>query len=186
MQVILIGHRQDVGKDTFAGYVQTILRERTQSKKVVITGFATDLKRTAHLHYGWAGVREEAYYYPDRKKELAVNLPLLGMTPRDVYIMLGHKLREIHPDFPYLAATHNHRQHGVDYLIIKDFRYTTEAKNDDDIKVRIDNNRIPHFTDGADELLADYTRWDHVVENHGTLKELYKQAEHFVTTFLKV
>ncbi len=178
MKVILLGHRQDVGKDTYAGFLKNVLQEITAGQKVIITGFATDLKATAYKHYAWAGLKEESYYYPDRKEELAVILPQLGITPRQVYIKLGQQLREIHPDCVYQAVVHNYKVFKTDYLILKDFRYPTEYRPGT-IAVRIDNPRVPVFTDGADEILKDFTKWDRIVDNSGSLKDLFNDARIF-------
>lgn len=168
--IIAFGHRRFVGKDTAADFLVSQLRTTTRRLNIIKTGFATKLKAIAFDLYSWAGLQEEAFYekYTHLKE---IKLPLMGKSPRDVWIELGNKCREINPD----TWINQLLRRKVDILIIKDLRYNNEAdavKNHKGILVKIEKPGIEEFNDPADSALKYFTDWDHVIVNDGDLKEL--------------
>ena len=175
--IIAFGHRKYSGKDTAAKLLETLIRCENRNVKVVKISFASKLKDVAWQLYWWAGLQQEIFYeaHPEFKE---VILPKLGKTPREIWIELGNKMREIYP-----ATWIDFALHGIkaDIVIITDLRYLneTEAIHKQKgicIKIeaqeRLTANGIKPGTDVADTALADWTGWNYIVDNNGTMQEL--------------
>ena len=93
--IVGLGHRKRVGKDTFADFLDDSLS--SMGWLVVRQPFALYMKEAAHDLFKWAGLRQRIHYklYPEEKER---PLPLLGKSPRDIWIEFGNALRAIHPD----------------------------------------------------------------------------------------
>jgi len=132
---------------------------------------AYELKRLAHQLYSNVGLLEpEAYEGP---KAVSKDLPNLknGMSPRDVWIFLGEKLRQIDPD----VWVHALKQKcvRVDYLIVPDARHPNECQAAD-LTIRVDRPGVV-ATNDVDKQLLGYG-FDIVVHNDGTLEDLQANA----------
>jgi len=178
MQILAFGHQKNVGKDTLAQQVLTLAKSQRPDLQIVKVGFADLLKSMCHRLYGWAGL-QPGYAYEDGpgrvRKEM--QLATLGKSPRQIWIEVGNKLREVYED-TWIDAVLNGIQ--ADVLLISDLRYPNEAAK---IKARggriikVTRPGLPPSHDIADDALLDYNAWDAVVINNGTLEDLYYAAE---------
>lgn len=182
MKIIGIGHRKKVGKDTLARFITTEykLNPLSKDKFVVKRGFADQLKSICYSLYKWAGHRSPEYYEanPDEKEEV---LTLIGKSVRQIWIETGNKMREIYPmvwvDY-LLQGTQD-----ADLLLIKDLRFHNEVvaiKDRGGYVIRVDRDQIQKDNDGADDPLADYDKWDMIIDNSGLANDLYDKATEIV------
>src|SRR5690606_35424468 len=94
MRFIAFEHVSGVGKDTCADIVTTMLRNRGIS--CVRGGFADKLKEQCFELYGWAGLKP-AKFYNSRREERYKQLPEIGLTPVEIWIQHGEKVRLVYP-----------------------------------------------------------------------------------------
>jgi hypothetical protein len=158
--IIALGHKKQVGKDTVGRMV-------ARHTKQPVTSFANKLKSISNQLYGWAGLRTESYYnlYPEAKERI---LQDLGMTPREIWIKVGNRIREVYPDTWIKCMPTD--------CIVTDLRFPNEFEWAD-IRVRVDNPRIPDTPDEADSAIDDEDRWDYILVNDGTLEALGIRVE---------
>ncbi len=165
--IIGIGHYSRVGKDTFANGLIDMLGEMDPTLKVGRRSFASKLKQITHDLYAWAGLQNEAYYNDPATEHLRDTvLPLLGMTPVEVWVRFGTPaVRERVYDrtwIDYLLKT----DHGLDVIVIPDVRFPNEI----DAIREVGGHLIKIVRDGygpkmtvADLALINYTGWDNVI-----------------------
>jgi len=168
-KIITFGYKKGVGKSTAAKFLTTYLRLQGNTTKSV--SFASKLKDIAHQLYKWGGL-QRGVYYETNYQEKEVVLPLIGKSPRQIWIELGNKVREIHPDTWIQCAL---QPNGIDYIIITDLRFPNEAKaikEADGKLVKINRPNIPTGTDPAEIELDNWNDWDEVINNTGSLKDL--------------
>jgi hypothetical protein len=174
MIIIGLGHYSRTGKDTFANYLLEELEEYGVSAKKI--SFASKLKDVCHQLYGWAGLREEAYYNdPEFERYRDVVLPIIGMTPVDIWVKFGTPAvrDQVYQNtwIDYVLNT----DFGVDVLIIPDVRFPNEveslrAKGAHLIKVMRPGIK-PRLT-VADQALYGVEWFDNTIGQSGTLSEL--------------
>lgn len=181
MLVIAFGHRQQVGKDTCAKYLSTILKTEHRKLNVRTIGFADELKDQCHRLYGWDGLKSKDHYelYP---KEKEIILPTIQKSARQVWIDYGTKVaREIYHhtwvDFLFKLPT-------VNVLLIKDLRFENEFDRVEELgglTVRVDNDRIAYTGDLADKQLYEKpdAAWKHLLKNHGSFADLHTNVHEF-------
>lgn len=172
MHIIGFGHRKHVGKDTAARFLCTQYRLHYKGSNVITKGFAVKLKEICYELYRWAGMRSPEYYEqnPEEKEEY---LELIGKTVRQIWIEVGNKLRDV-----YIGTWLDYLLSGTkaDLLIIPDVRYFNEVnaiKLKGGFVIKIDRPYVPHTNDIADRNLADYDKWDAIINNNGDLGYLY-------------
>ncbi len=174
MKIIAIGHQKNTGKSTLAKYLITILRIRNKGKKIGQISFADGVKDVSYQVFGWTGI-QPGIYYESHYKEKEIPLPC-GKTPRDIWIAVGNKLREIDKGAWIYSALF-----GCDYdiLIIPDLRFYDEAIALEEKKaclVKL-NRDVPRGTDPAEVSLLGWNHWCMDIDNNSTLQNLYKRAE---------
>ncbi len=175
MKVIAFGHRREVGKDTAAGFLISHLRTSKSGRNVRKMGFADQLKDISFRLYSWAGLHDGDYYETNRVAKEQV-LPAIGKSPRDIWIEVGNKLRDVWAD-TWLDLLFKGTK--CDFMIIKDLRYLNEAeavKAAGGLVIRIDNPRVKVFNDVADVALVNYDKWDHVITNDDDMKKFHGQV----------
>lgn len=185
MLVIAFGHRKRTGKGTLGQYLATELKLKYPGKRIVQIGFADKVKDVSHQIYGWAGVMPGSYYDTPANEHLReVILPLIGKSPRDVWIAVGNGLRaSLGNEALWLDYAFNH--HKCDVMIFTDLRFPTEAEGvleHGGWLYRVDRASAPIVTDGADDILKSYDGWTGTFANNGTLNDIYAFARHLVTT----
>lgn len=182
MKIIAFGHRAATGKDTLAGFLATQLRLNNRKLNIQVVGFADELKDVCYRLYAWAGMKRKEHYeqYPNDKNVMLVPL---NKTVRTVWIEVGNHMREYDKNV-WIKAMLN--KPDIDILIIKDARYLNEIEaiiEHNGVTVKVVRDSVPVLDDVTDNALADYTGWDLVVENNGTLNQLNDWAGKLITRF---
>ena len=183
MKIIALGHKKDVGKDTFAKFMMTYLRCECPELKIKRISFAEKLKDVCYQLYSWAGL-QRAIYYESHRDEKEKVLPQLWKSPRQIYIEVGNKLREVYDDTWIDFVL---KDIVADIIIITDLRFKNEAnavKSLNGQLIRIDRPDRELGTDPAEVDLDSWTDWDLIISNYGTLKDLNIQAEEFARSLL--
>ncbi len=176
MIFIGLGYKKGSGKNTFAKFLTTFLRCERPGLKIKEIAFADKLKDICYQLYAWGGLQPGAYYEVNRDKKEVI-LPLIGKSPRDVWIEVGNKMREVDPDVWINFAV---KGHNADIIIDTDVRFKNEAKKireNSGILVNIIRPGLEQGTDLAEIDLDTWHDWDHVIDNSGSLRDLNKQAE---------
>lgn len=190
MRIIAFGHRQRVGKDTAGGFLISHFRSKG-IKSCHHMGIFDPIKDIAANIFGWAGMREAAYYcnYPAEKDKL---LPILGKTPRQVMLELGYGIIQISDRVvPELALQHA----DVDWLIWNGVRRKIEVdyvKKFNGVMIEIERD-VPkleqtlrgHPAYNLDTELDDFDKWDFKINNNGTLRDLNKAVCSIGDTLLR-
>jgi hypothetical protein len=179
MKLILIGHTQNVGKDTLAGLIKKNYRKPTY-----VVHFADAVKDVAWGHFSHVGLRRKEYYnlnYGEKNQPLST-----GVTPRDIWIMIGHGFRQIDPDIWVDLVNRDYILPHITedcIIVIPDVRYPNELFPEyDPIKIKVKRAAVPISDDPADSALRDFDGWDYVVENNGTIEDM----ETWLTTHIKI
>lgn len=143
-RIVALGHQSRVGKDTAARIIERVVAE--QGYSVRRFAFATPLKALAHELFGHAGMRMGAYYETE-EGAAARDVPLCGgcpapppgkptppcsglvhLTPVQVWIALGQKMRDIYPAVWADAGMRAIREWGGAVAIVTDLRFTNEGR----------------------------------------------------------
>lgn len=172
MRVVAFGHKSRVGKDTAAGFLTTQLRMRKQNINVQEVSFATLLKKVTHEMFAWAGVKPGEYYEtrPDERNKILADL---GMDVVQLWVAVGETMNTI-CDKVWVNSLFENRK--ADILIIRDLRRPQEADavvQRGGLKIKITKKDAPVRNTVSDNWLNEYQGWDLVIENDGTLNELY-------------
>ena len=178
-KIIAFGYQKRVGKDTCAKFLDSYLRVARPGLKVKKVSFASKLKDVSWQLYGWAGLQPGVYYETEAgAKVKEVVLPKIGKSPRQIWIEVGNKLREVWPgtwlDYVLLGGVTG------DVVIITDLRFPNEG--DAVIAVgglcyMVDRPGMEKGNDAAETALDNWPKWHGVVANHGTLADLHDTVE---------
>ena len=164
--IVGFGHRADVGKDTAARLLAEILPPELIVRR---RAFADALKDDCSRVFGYAGHRDREFY--DRFREHRnTPLPELGLTPRELWIDYGNRIRAI--DSRVWIRRCFHDASDDDVSIVTDVRYPNECDEIHalgGIVARIVNPRSEKRYDQADTALACWDGWDSTVTNDGSL-----------------
>lgn len=105
-----------------------------------------------------------------------------GMTGREFLQKFGTAVRnEVHPDFWTRALFIRHKNNPN--LIIPDVRFPNEAqiiKDHGGILIRIERPGAGAGNHISETALDNYKGWDIIIDNIGTLEDLYKQVKFLV------
>lgn len=177
--VIGFGHRKFVGKNLAASLLAKLHNGNNDNYS-----FALKLKQDAYDKFHYWGLREPSYYEQHSNLKETV-VPGLGRSPRDLWILHGNMMRTLHPDVWVQCVLDSIGRSGLSLASISDVRYPNEVaaiKAAGGYVVRVDRDSAPVGSDVADNALADFHDWDHVIPNHGTVDELRieiaKMAKH--------
>ena len=97
MQIIAFGYKKGTGKDTAAQFLTTTLKTNCSGVKIKRESFAYKLKYVCWQLYSWAGLQPSSFY--EQRRDLKeVTLPLIDMSPREIWIKVGNALRDVYPD----------------------------------------------------------------------------------------
>lgn len=172
-RIVAFGHRKGTGKDTAASFAverafhHSINRGHIETIPIAKASFASRLKVSCYFLFGWAGIRMEEYYERSSTRHLKEEiLPAIGKTPRQIWIEYGMAMRAIHEDIWIDLMFEQYSRHR--FLAIADLRFPNEAKRLRDlgaVLVRVDNPGVRTTDDVADNALAGFTDWDHVIVN---------------------
>jgi len=183
-KIIGIGYKKGVGKNTLAKFMSTYIRCTWPDIKIKEISFAAKLKDVAYQLYSWAGLKRGVFYELKREEKEKV-LPKIGLSPRDIWIGVGNKLREVYSATWIDYALKNIK---ADVIIITDVRFENEAKAIQEargILIKINRPDIPKGTDPAEISLDSWTDWHRIIYNNGTLQDLNNQAEILANEIIK-
>lgn len=185
MKIIAFGHRQGVGKDTAAKFFISYLRTQTKLS-IQKVGFADKLKSICYDLYKWSGLQPGEYYEDSVHAHLKNTiLPLIGKSPRQIWIDLGNGIRER----VYEPTWYDYvfRNQSAQVLVIKDMRFPIEAEgilaNKGEV-YRIDRPVALKVTDGADDPLENFDKWTGVINNDTTLYDFHKKIIELAKRFI--
>lgn len=169
------GHRSRVGKDTASKFLNTELR--LAGVKTVHVSFAWKLKEICYDLYGWAGLKQPIHYenFPADRQ---IKLPILGLTPVEIWVAVGNKLREVYPKTWIDLALRGNK--NAEFVIVSDVRYQNEVEAIKELGGRVYKIVRPDaavLDTVADNALENFTGWDALIENNGTQESLYEKIK---------
>lgn len=168
--IVAFGHRSAVGKDTSVKFLSTLLS--TRGKKVQHVSFAAPLKEVCFTLYGWAGLKRGVHYENHREDRDKV-IPHLNMTPVEIWVAVGNKLREVYE--PTWIDLTLRTQYKADFLFISDLRYPNEIAAVQELGgyyYKVNNTRAPIRDTTADNALQGFADWYGCVFNEKSLDDL--------------
>jgi hypothetical protein len=177
--IIGLGHKKNVGKDTFANFL--MLRCKEYGVRVRKVSISDPLFNAANLLFGWAGVGNAEYYnsfYEQKDVDLA---KLEGITPRTIAKGLANLCRSIDPDTMIKSLIASSPPDQI--TIITNMRFPNEAayiRENHGLLIKIERPGIESdSSDSFDMALDTWEDWDHEVVNNGTLDDLAQCAKDF-------
>lgn len=178
-KIIGFAYRKRVGKDTCAKLLDTVIRVTKPGIKVKKLSFASKLKAICYDLFGWAGLQPGIFYEDDRNAHLRETvLPKLGKSPRQIWIEVGNKMREIYADVwidNALQGTPN-----ADVLLITDVRFPNECHKVHSLGGKVYNvvrPDAPRGHDLAEISLDDFAEFDGEIINDGSLELLHQKID---------
>ena len=159
------------GKDTAADYL-------VANKQFNKYSFASPLKALCQLLYGHHGLKGEKYYNDnrdDRKTVLYTSDEGKDYTPVDIWVEVGPTLREVHPDV-WLDMANGVEQYRT---VIADCRHPNELKRIKELGgtvVYVQRDVEVNPSAKMDGLIKPED-CDIVIDNNGTLEELYSKVD---------
>jgi len=164
--LIGLGYRALSGKDTVGEYLCSRHDFGTRA-------FAASLKRVT-------GIIVNANPWEDDFKESVTNL---GITGGQALQQIGVKLREIDKDIWIKALDLSDSLAGHDRIVVTDVRFENEAaeiRRLGGVLVEVWRPGLPE-DDHVSEQEGRRIKWDYVLDNSGTLDELYKRVDAMLT-----
>lgn len=177
MAVISISGKIGSGKDTIAD----IIMQYTPYHRWQVKKFAGKLKDIAEILTGVPKINFEDQEF--KQQDMG---PEWGMTYRDLLQKLGTEAMRngLHKNVwvnALFADFNIDEDEQVSYWIITDSRFPDELEavkkhNGITIKVIRDSGNTIGTTHTSETALDNYTEWDYVIDNTGTLEELKTQV----------
>lgn len=186
MLIVAFGHEKEVGKDTAATFCITELRLNFPRLRIQKRGFADKLKQQCYELYSWDGIKT-ADYYEDHRELRDIPLPIVGKTPREIWIEHGMNVRKIYAHTWIDFLLYDAQKH-CDLLFIKDLRFPDEGKvvNERGGRVyKIERPSIPHTSDEADDALIGWDGFHSTLLNDGSLNQFYTAVTAAVVPWIK-
>jgi hypothetical protein len=159
------------GKDTAADYL-------VANKNFNKYSFASPLKALCQMLYGQHGLKDEKHYNDfrdDRKTVLYTNDAGKEFTAVDIWVEVGTKLREVHPDV-WLDMANGVEQYRT---VIADCRHPNELNRIKELGgtvVYVQRDVEINPSAKMDGLIKPED-CDIVIDNDGTLEELYAKVD---------
>lgn len=181
MTVIGLGHYSRTGKDTFADYSLQYIHRLDPTVRAKKLPFAWKLKDIARQLYGWAGLREAEFYdTPEGAPLRDEKLPVLNMTPVEVWVALGTPaVRDCVYDKTWINFVFE-SDHDADVLFVPDVRFHNEIDASREYGATLIKVVRPGYGPRktvADRAILNYRGWDYVIGSSGELAELESWAE---------
>jgi hypothetical protein len=174
--IVGLGHKARTGKDTVAAYLN-------QEHAFVRVAFADALKTACQTIFG---LTQEQVNGADKE---AID-PFWNATPRDILQRVGTEcLRRGYRDDVWVKALERRVKSFVSQgvsIVVTDVRFPNEAnavKQWGGTLVRVDRKTAPTIggaSHASEVSLANYTGWDGVLKNDGTLEELRDKVRQLV------
>jgi len=183
MKIVAFGYKKGVGKSTAGKFLATFLKIENPDLKIKQISFAAKLKDISYQLYSWAGIKR-GVYYESHYQEKEFILPRLGLSPRQIWIGVGNKLREV-----YKNTWINFALFGIkaDIIIITDLRFCNEAAavlETGGRLIKINRHNITQGTDPAEIDLDSWSEWHDIIDNGGSLQDLNSTIEQIAKDLL--
>lgn len=178
MKIISFGHKKGVGKNECAKFLTIAFKRNCPEAKIINISFAEKLKDICHQLFSWAGLKEGIYYetHRDEKEHFlpgTINgLKYVAYTPRGIWINVGNAIRSVYQNTWIKYAL---QSRDCDFVIISDLRFKNEAqaiRDEGGILIKINRPDIEQGTDPAEVDLDDWSDWDWIIDNSGSLGDL--------------
>lgn len=176
----LAGHAR-VGKDTAARYLAAHLT-------LISYAFADPLKQALASMFNLTANQLEG-------TEKEQPLPWLGKSPRELMQLLGTEWGRdlVHPQLWLLLAEQNlqllaEHDQAMQGVVIRDVRFDNEAdwvRSKGGVILHISRRGIRPANDHVSEYGVRHYRGDYVIENDGTLEELYAQLDRTISHLIR-
>lgn len=174
VNLIALSGKNYSGKTTAAEY----LVSRVELNFVRLS-FAEKLKEIAVRDFAYCGVTPELI---KNGKTQLITVGSRQITVRQLLIDIGTKYRELDSEFWIRSLWHKAEEQirlGKN-VIIDDLRFLNECgflKRHGAFLVRINRNGVPLLNDSSETQLDDFAYWDEVIDNNGTIPDLYKVVD---------
>ena len=184
MKIIAFGHQSRVGKDTAGKMLVSMLRiSNLYPKGVQKRAFGYQLKMSAFMKWKQYGLREPEFYDDPTTEHLRkVKLPRINMDPVELWIAEGQTTRGIYSNTWMDAALDDD---NCDVVVICDIRNPNEVaeiKRRGGLIVKVSKPDVAEYRP-MDLELKDYTGWDHVLINDGSLSDLHEKVNKMAKEF---
>jgi hypothetical protein len=169
--IFAFGHRKQQGKDTCVNILADYMNKHTMVDPVICS-FARPL---------YACCKElvpeffsKSFYdaHPERKE---VKIDRLGKSPRQILIDVGQSLKQtLGPDC-FARAVLSRELEQWERMLISDLRFPVEAKmvrEKGGVLIKVVRPTIMVEGDSVDDVMEEWTDWDEVIVNDGTLEDL--------------
>lgn len=177
MRIIGLGCTAQVGKDTAAEYL-----EKRYPGRVKRVAFADKLKKICMDLFGLT--QEQCYGPQDIKEKID---PRYNMTPREIMMGVGEKMRQIFPDIwvdtVFYTTIPEWEAQGYDCFVISDVRYPNEADKihaREGVVVKV-NREGAGVTVGANHssetAMREYKGFDFIVDNNQSFEDYFKKID---------
>jgi len=138
----------------------------------------------SNVLFAHKGLKDEAYYNDhrdSRKDALWADAQGEGVTPVDVWVSVGTKMREVNEDvwLDVLNVVHT----SSESIAIADCRHPNELKRIQELGGKVyyvKNSRVKPNPKAKMDLLITEDMCDGVIENEGTLEELYEKLDSLI------
>lgn len=185
--ILAFGHRKRTGKDTACKMFIEYLGQVRPDLIVEHVSFAKKLKACCYDLFGWAGLQPAEFYELEENAHLReVKLELVGLTPREIWIAVGNKLREVYQDVWVDNALRSPTKAHI--RVLSDLRYPNEGGIVEKLggySVKMVRPDIPDTDDVADSAMQNYDRWSLVIKNEAGLPELREKVIHLADYILR-
>ena len=164
--IIALGHYSRTGKDTFVNECIHEIRRIDPTIPCHKLSFAWKLKDICHQLFQGFGLEPPEFYESEvGAAQRDIPLGVIDLTPVEIWIEVGNKLREVYPEVWRDYVMHN-RQPGITFIPDCRFFNEVEAVREDShenvlIKM-VRPGRQPRDSRSDRELLA-YDGWDFVL-----------------------
>lgn len=162
-KVILISGKARHGKDTLGNLIVDRLSE--QGKTAVIYHLGDNVKHVAAKYYGWDGRKD------DKGRSLLQNIgtdKARAIDP-DIWIKLSQLILSIlQADFDYIIIPDVRFNNEVN-LLVEQFNATTVRIIRPNFDSGLTQDQLNH---PSETQLDDYTAWNFVIENKGSITDL--------------
>jgi hypothetical protein len=136
--------------------------------------FAKRLKHVSWELFQGYGLQQGPFYETSEGAKLRdVPLPRVNKSPVEIWIGVGQRMRDVHPDVWVDAVLDESKLTTGKLLVISDVRFPNEAKRIRELGgllVKITREGAP--VKGSDAMIPEDYDWDYVVKNDGTLYAL--------------
>jgi hypothetical protein len=179
-----------------AGSGKSTVGEIFEKRGFRIDSFATSVKDICSLLFNFSrdkieGIREEDRIWRETPDKSISELLGKNFSPRDAMILIGTEIGRniIHQDI-WIKTLFDRYEKNKTNLLISDLRFPNEyeeIKKRNGIIIRINSNRLTNSIKSShiSECALDNHKFDYIINNDGSLDELYEQVNNVINNKLK-